>query len=58
MKFYVGGEDHWEADKVDWVKDTFPEEAYILVDKGWFAAEYYIEFKDDKYAILYKLRWG
>ena len=56
-KFYVGYEGAWDAEKVDWVKEHFPKEAYTLVDDGWFVAEYWIYFNEEKDALLYRLRW-
>lgn len=57
IKFYVGDENKWDEEKVEWTKATFPKNAYNLIDAGWSYAEYYIEFIEEKDALLFRLRW-
>lgn len=57
LSFYVGDEYRTYNDRFNWVKETFSDDAYTLVDDGWLVAEYFIVFKNEGDALLYKLRW-
>lgn len=57
LKIYVGVDEGWDVEKVEWVKENFPKDAYTLVDDGWFVAEYWIVFKKESDALMYHLRW-
>ena len=59
MKFWVGDEDNGlQQDKIDWIIQTFDQDAYDFVDEGYFQFDRYVRFKHEKDATAYKLRWA
>jgi hypothetical protein len=44
-------------EKIQWIKTTFEKDQYRIVDIGFLYNDYAVEFKDEKYATLFELRW-
>ena len=57
LKIYVGNENGWHKDRVEWVKENFSKDSYMLIDEGFMIAEYFILFKKESDALMYRLRW-
>ncbi|MEN6293626.1 MAG: hypothetical protein ABFD07_16625 [Methanobacterium sp.] len=52
------GDDRVDKIKYDWLKQNLPNEVYCIRDTGFFISDYVVEFKDEKYATLYLLRFS
>lgn len=58
-KFFVGDEySGLHYDKLDWITKTFSKDSYEYVDEGYMYYCQFVIFKEDKDALLYRLRWG
>lgn len=58
MKFWVGDEySGLQHDKVNWITQTFGKDSYDFVDEGYFTYDRYVVFKNEKDAVLFRLRW-
>jgi hypothetical protein len=45
-------------EKIAWIRDNFDKDQYVIRDIGFLYNDYAVEFKDEKYATLYRLRWS
>jgi hypothetical protein len=59
MKIWLGDEFDIEVrKKVAWIRSTFSNEQYTIIDNGFLMNDYYVEFTDDSNATLYYLAWN
>jgi hypothetical protein len=47
-----------QKEKIAWIRDNFDKDQYVIRDIGFLYNDYAVEFKDEKYETLYKLRWS
>lgn len=45
-------------EKIAWIRANFDKDQYVIRDIGFLYNDYVVEFKEEKYATLYKLRWS
>ncbi len=45
-------------DKIDWIKANIDKENYVIRDIGFLYNDYAVEFKDEKYETLFRIRWS
>jgi len=45
-------------EKIEWIRATFEKDQYLIRDIGFIYNDYYVEFKDEKYATLFHSRWS
>lgn len=58
-KIFIGQEDSYDLDqKLDWIIDRFHPDQYKITSGGYLIVEYWVEFEDEKLALLYKLNFS
>ncbi len=45
-------------EKIDWIKANIDKENYVIRDIGFLYNDYAVEFKDEKYETLFRIRWS
>ena len=59
MRIVVGDEFTPDLkEKIAWIRANFTKDQYVIRDIGFLYNDYAVEFSEEKYATLYRLRWS
>lgn len=59
MKIPLGDEfDPLMTERKRWIRENFKEDQYHIRDIGFIYPDFVVEFKEERYATLYRLQWG
>lgn len=58
-KINLGDEfDPTMTEKKSWIKENFNSDQYCIRDIGFLYPDFVVEFAEEKYATLFKIRWS
>lgn len=58
-KINLGDEfDPFMTERKRWIQENFKEDQYRIRDIGFIYPDLVVEFTEERYATLYRLKWG